>query len=118
MSAIPPGPASRTETFLTLRGLHETNETDAPAKDRLGAHARVLRRPYLRDAEHLIPRPGGSGGVHGDAGVPVQHNGLSQDALGLLPRLQSALHRHPAAARGTAVATGRNREDRSGARAA
>src|SRR5262245_66344124 len=112
MSGNPPGPPAGTETFLTLRGPHETNETDDPAAYGLGAHADLLRGAYLRDAEPLVARARGGGGVHGDAGVPLCHHGGSENALGLLPRLQPSVQRDAAHARGAAVAARRNRERR------
>src|SRR5262252_2204451 len=68
-AAVPCGDFSHTARA------HETNETVDPPADRFDAHAGVLRRPYLRIAEHFLPRPRGSRGVHGDAGLPVQHHG-------------------------------------------
>src|SRR5882672_8073559 len=104
MSGIRPGGTPGPETFLTLRGPHETDETVDPAARRLGAHADLLRRAYLPGPGSVVAGPRRSGGVHGHAGLPVQHHGISQDALGFLPRLQPAVQRDAAAARPAALA--------------
>src|SRR5262252_1803819 len=114
MSAIPSVPTCETETFLTPRECHETHETDDPAAHRLSAHPDLLRRAYLPGARPVLARARGGGRVHGHAGLPVQHHGISQDALGFLPRLQPAVQRRPARPRAAAVAAWRNCEERPG----
>src|SRR5882724_4579066 len=111
MSGTRPGLNSGTEIFSSPRGRYETLD---PAACRFGAHPDFLCRAHLWSPGLLLPRPGTGGGVHGDAGLPVRDHGGQTHALAVLPRVQPAFQRDPAAARRAAVATGRPRETRPG----